>query len=278
MTRFVWADSRHEGAILSLWKQGFLDDTEEDIHKFLTSLRGEARCLLLEQDGEARSMAFIIPAALMYKGESHPMWYVYAAVTAAAYRGQGLFGCLLEEIACAARAEGVWGLFLHPANSSLFTYYTRLGFTTTFSVECFEYKVKDLYNGDDKLAWQKVTSHHAVCRQYWLSVCGIPHIRWSDRVTGYAVELLENGGMAVSTKGMAMYYRKKDHLYVTELLCKPQDRETVLASLARHFACREIAAVTPSFSHNGGRAYGMFRAVEANAITDSGWYMGFSLE
>ncbi len=278
MTRFVWAESRHEGAIVSLWKQGFPDDTEEDIQEFLTSLRGEARCFLLEQDGEARSMAFVIPATLMYKGESRPVWYIYAAVTAVEHRGQGLFGRLLEEIACVARVEGVWGMFLRPANSSLFTYYTRLGFTTAFSVEHFEYKAKNLYSDDEELTWQKVTSHHGVCREYWLSVCGTPYIRWSDRVTNYAVELLENGGMVVSTKGMVMYHRKKDRLYVTELLCKPQDREMVLMSLARHFTCRKIAVVTPSFAPKGGHPYGMFRAVEANDITDSDWYMGFSLE
>ncbi len=276
--RFVWADNRHTQDILSLWKQGFPDDTEEDIHEFLKALRGEARCLLLQQDGETQSMAFVIPAALMHGGTSCSVWYVYAAVTATKSRGKGCFPVLLEEIVRCARDADVWGLFLRPGEPSLFDYYRRLGFHSAFSVESFSCKAKELFTEDIDLTWQKVTDNYAVCRRYWLSMCGIPHVLWSDRVTDYAVKHLEKGGMVVSTKGMAMYRCGDDKLTVTELLCKPQDRETVLASLARCFACQKLDVVTPSLSGENEQEYGMFRAVKAIDTANSGWYMGFSLE
>lgn len=277
MTQFVWADGRHTNDILALWKQGFPEDTEEDIRTFLNTLRQDARCFMLTQEGEARSMAFVIPSVLV-QNDQKTVWYVYAATTATQYRKNGLFSRLLEELAHRAEEEGVYGLFLRPATPSLFGYYERLGFKTAFSVEHIECKVKKLHSKSDDLTWQTVTSHQAVCRQYWLSVCGVPHILWSDRATDYALKLLENGGMLVSTKGAVMYRREGERLTVTELLCRPQDRETVLSSLTRQFPCREIRVITPSFNEKNRRSYGMFRTTCSMTVENDGWYMGFSLE
>ncbi len=277
MTQFVWADGRHTNDILTLWKQGFPEDTEEDIRAFLNTLRQDARCFMLMQGGEARSMAFVIPSVLMQNGKK-TVWYVYAAATATQHRKKGLFARLLEELARRAEGEGVYGMFLRPATPSLFGYYERLGFKTAFSVEQIKCKAKELYSEIESITWQTVTSHHAVCRQYWLSVCGVPHILWSERATDYAVKLLENGGMLASTKGAVMYRREGDRLTVTELLCRRQDREMVLSSLARQFSCREICIITPSFNEENKRPFGMFRATCSISVEDDGWYMGFSLE
>ena len=278
MTQYTWADGRHETDIVRLWKQGFPQDTEEDIRTFLRTFRRDARCLLLEEDNTVCSMAFLIPAVMVHSGAERPLWYVYAATTATERRGEGLFSQLLEEIARRACDENVYGLFLRPGTPSLFSYYERHGFQTTFFTEEFSCKAKQLCSNNETVVWQSVTSHHAVCRQYWLSLCGVPHILWSQPATAYAVDLLEKGGMVASTKGMAMYRRENDTLIVTELLCKPQDRETVLYSLARHFTCQKITVVLPPTAAKNARPYGMFRAVAATDTADGGWYMGFSLE
>lgn len=274
MTQFVWATDRHVKDVLSLWKQGFAEDAEEDILTFWRTVRGEGRCLLLQEDGEALSMAFLIPAQM----DTHTVWYVYAAVTATAHRGRGLFPKLLEEIVCRARQEGVYGLFLRPGDESLFAYYARFGFVPAFSVTRFKCKAKLLHSFDKRLTWQPVTANFALCRRYWLTRCGIPHIVWSEGVTAYAVTLLERGGMVVSSKGLAMYRRAGDTLIVTELLCQPGDRDEVLASLARCFACRKMSVTMPTAAGENEQAYGMFRLIETKTAQEGGWYMGFSLE
>jgi len=277
VTQFVWADGRHTKDIFALWKQGFPEDTEEDIRTFLNTLRQDARCFMLIQENEARSMAFVIPSVLVQNGQK-TVWYVYAAATATQHRGKGLFARLLEELAHRAEEAGVYGLFLRPATPSLFGYYERLGFKTAFWVEEIKCKAKELHKGTEKVTWQTVTSHHAVCRQYWLSVCGVPHILWSDRATDYAVKLLENGGMLASAKGAVMYHREGNRLIVTELLCRQQDKEAVMSSLTRQFPCREIRIMTSSFNGENRQPFGMFRATCPLAVEDDGWYMGFSLE
>lgn len=273
MVQFMWADDCCLKDILTLWKQGFPEDTEEDIRRFVDTFRREARCLLLFEDGEARSMAFLIPAQM----DVHRVWYIYAAVTAKAYRGRGLFHRLLEEILDRAAQERVDGLFLRPGTASLFAYYSRLGFETVFSVEHFRCKVNKLDTEKETFAWQNITSNHALCREYWLSVCDVPHIVWSENTTEYAVSLLENGGMVASAKGMAIYHREKDELIVTELLCRTEDREEVLLSLARHFACRKIVVTAPT-AEGEGQPYGMFRSITMEPLACKDWYMGFSLE
>ena len=278
MTQCLWADSRHESDILRLWKQGFLEDTEADIRVFLHALRGEARCMLLQEDNVVCSMAFVIPAVWRHEGVQRCVWYIYAAVTATEYRGKGHFAQLLEEIADRAQKEAVWGLFLRPATPSLFAYYERHGFKTAFYVNEFTCKAKELHTHENTWMWQTVTSHHAVCREYWLSLCGVAHVSWSKSATAYAVELLENGGMLVSSKGMVMYRREKKRVVITELICRPQDREAALSSLARHFACHEMTVVTPPIMDKSAQPYGMFREITEMNTAKSGWYMGFSLE
>ena len=278
MTQCMWADSRHKNDIVHLWKQGFPEDTEEDIHAFLHAFQDEARCMLLQENDTVCSMAFVIPAMWIHEGVQHCVWYIYAAVTATEHRGKGCFARLLEEIACRAQQESVWGLFLRPATSSLFAYYEQQGFKSAFFADEFRCKADKLHSEKDALTWQAVTSNYAVCREYWLSLCNVPHVSWSESATTYAVELLENGGMLVSSKGMVMYRREKKRVVITELICRPQDKDAVLFSLARHFACHELTVVTPPLTAEKAKPYGMFREISETSAAKSGWYMGFSLE
>lgn len=270
---FVWADETRFADVLSLWQQGFPEDGEEDVRAFWNALRGEARCLLLQEDGDARSMAFVIPATM---GKCC-VWYIYAAATATAWRGKGYFRTLLEEICRIAAQRGIAGLFLRPGEPSLFAYYARLGFETVFMVGETACKANSLYNGD-AVTWHVVTHDAAQTRKRWLMQLGVPAITWSEKATAYALSLLENGGALVSDKGWAMYRREGNRVVITELLCASQDTDIVLESLTRRFACQELRAFHPVQRIENGSAYGMYRAVDDSHTVNNVWYMGFSLE
>ncbi|MBE6758310.1 MAG: GNAT family N-acetyltransferase [Ruminococcaceae bacterium] len=271
---YVWAGEDRLTDILSLWKQGFPADGEEDVYAFWNSLKAEARPLLLLEEGEARSMAFVIPAQM----DEHTVWYVYAAATAVAYRGRGYFGRLLQELFRRATDAGVYGLFLRPATSSLFAYYARFGFEPLFYTDEFDREVKQLYSNAQSLKWDNVTCNFAAHRRQWLSRCGVPAVVWSETVTKYAVDLLENGNMLVSEKGLVMYTIEDNRMQITELLCDEEDTIEVLSSLSRQFACQIKRVCRPPKKGTNGKEFGMFRATGALDLQNSGWYMGFSLE
>jgi len=274
VTEFIWAGEDRLSDVLSLWRQGFPDDSEEDIREFWYTLKAEARCLMLSVDNEACSMAFVIPA----KMNGAVVWYVYAAVTARAYRGRGYFAALLEEIARRAEAENVSGLFLRPAAPSLFTYYARLGFVPLFYREEVKCEADELYTCGYELKWESVTDDVAEQRNRWLAMLGIPSVTWSEAVTAYAQSLLEDGGVLVSDKGLVMYRRDGDGIEITELLCATKDADDVLSSLSRYFACRIKCVCLPPVTTDNAKTYGMFRATGATEVPHGTWYMGFSLE
>lgn len=274
MNEFVWAGEDRLADVLSLWKQGFPSDSEEDIRAFGDTLKGEARPLLLLVEGEARSMAFVIPAQM----NGYTVWYVYAAATARAHRGRGYFGDLLRELSHRATKAGVHGLFLRPATPSLFNYYSRFGFKSLFYVNESSCEAKELYVDNNDLQWERVTSDFAANRNRWLSRCGISAVVWSETVTAYAVGLLENGGMLISSKGLVTYSLDGACMNVAELLCEEENVTSVLESLTRHFACQIKTVCRPSKQGENSEAYGMFCATSDVNLQNNEWYMGFSLE
>ncbi len=273
MNEFVWAGEERLSDIVSLWKQGFPADSEEDILTFWNALKGEARCLLFIAEGTPCSMAFVIPATM----NGCAVWYVYAAATALAYRRQGRFASLLCELSRRAQSEKVGGLFLRPATPSLFGYYARLGFVPLFYVEESFCKVNDLFS-DDAIVWEPVTQSYAVQRNGWLARLNVPAVKWSEKTTEYAVDLLENGGMLVSDKGLVMYRRLDERVEITELLCAPKDSLRVIESLSRYFACQKIRVYRPPSAEKTAQAYGMFCVIDGSSVAGDMWYMGFSLE
>ena len=274
MTEFLWAGEDRLSDIVALWQQGFPADSEADIRDFWYALKGEARCLLLEEDDEARSMAFVIPA----KMNGRIVWYVYAAATARQWRGRGYFTALLEELVSRAVAQNVSGLFLRPASQSLFTYYARLGFVPLFYHEEVECEAEKLYTTNGEMQWKRITDGIAAERYRRLALLGVSSVAWTETVTAYAVSLLEDGGVLVSEKGMAMYRRDGNGVEITELLCAEEETNDVLHSLSSYLPCQITRVYRPPVHPSDAQVYGMFRAINTTVTPNEMWYMGFSLE
>ena len=118
MLEFCVASKQDFSLICDVWREGFPEDTAEDVMLFWQHLGQNATCLLGKKDEHPVSMAFLIPANI--GGEE--WWYVYAAVTRKAERGNGYFAALLDAAAALALQKNVAGLFLRPAEESLFSY------------------------------------------------------------------------------------------------------------------------------------------------------------
>lgn len=265
--------------VRELWRQGFPADSEEDVAAFWRLTSGVGRCLLCWEGEQAVSMAFLLPAVGRVGTRRLPLWYVYAAVTHRDHRGRGLFRQLLQEAAAQAAHEGVAGLFLRPAEPSLFAYYEKNGFSRLLLAEEIEWKVEELYmfGGADDLL--DAGGEYAERRREWLVCGGVSHVEWPQAVIDYAVQMAEmsGGGAVFCSFGAALCERDGDRLLVRELLCRPEERRRLAAALARRFPCREVLVNTPPMTGEAGAAFGMLRPCWEDLLQET-LYMGLALE
>lgn len=83
-------------------------------------------CFYEAVDGKVVSAFYLLPVT--YHGQNG--FYLYAAATLPAYRGQGLMGRLIREALVFAKNQADF-VYLCPAEDSLYTYYARFGFSQT---------------------------------------------------------------------------------------------------------------------------------------------------
>lgn len=277
--RFLWADEAHFPAVRELWRQGFPTDTDEEIAAFWRAMSGVAQCLLCMQGDEAVSMAFLLPAHGCGGQRRVPLWYVYAAATRCDRRGEGLFARLLAEAAARAAKNGVAGLFLRPAEPSLFGYYARQGFQPQCYAVEMRWQANELYSKYPPEELKTVESGYAAIRGMWLKRLGGSFVDWSPAVAELALEMAKKvgGGAVFGSCGAALCERDGDCLLVRELLCAPADRERLVVQAARRFPCQSILVNTPS-KEGEGEVFGMLLPCVDEAIFNGPLYMGFALE
>lgn len=274
------ADNAQFLQVQALWQHGFPADSPEDIAAFWKMAHAAGgQCLLYSENGQAVSMAFLLPAVGRESGREWPLWYVYAAVTHPDYRGRGLFGHLLDEAAARAAQNGVAGLFLRPAEPSLFAYYGKQGFTEVLSANEIARQANDLYTSDEFDDLQDAGETYIERRKAWFKAADVPHVQWPDELLRYAVEMAEEsgGGAVYGTFGAALCERDGDRLLVRECLCAPNDQKRLAAALARRFTCQEILLNAPSFDGENAAAFGLLRPCLTKFPSHS-LYMGLALE
>lgn len=123
MTVTVNIDENRE-QIISLWQECF-GDKREYIEFFLDNC--PSVCLGIVTDSELISMLFLLDGHIA----DFKLKYIYAAATRAEHRGKGHMANLIE-FAKAFCAEEYDGIFLVPAEESLYGYYKKFGFIEKF--------------------------------------------------------------------------------------------------------------------------------------------------
>jgi len=117
---------------LEIWRACFYDD-EGYVQFFWDNGFPLCRGLCLETEGQAASMLFLLPGALVYRKASLPAEYVYAVATLPDYRGHGYAAQLTRHAAGLAKEEGKSALCLRPGDEGLYNYYAKLGFVKAFA-------------------------------------------------------------------------------------------------------------------------------------------------
>lgn len=280
MATYRLACERDWPTVRCLWQEGFPTDTEAQIGRFWQAVGRRVPCLLRCEGEAVTSLAFLIPAAITLNGVRHSLYYVYAAVTARAFRGRGCFGEWLEQAAAYAAQNGVEALFLRPGEPGLFAYYRRCGFVPAFAARKTDCKVDSLAMQGD--VWQPDTAY-AAHREQWLKSRRVPFVEWPEFVVDYAVKEAENsgGGAFCSCQAAALVERDGTRLTVREWLCDSAPISRELLEAASETPCQEILTYSPNASNENLPPFGMTRFLpnwRGEVLAKENWYMGLTLE
>lgn len=132
MTDF--ASKADRDSLTDLWQSCF-GDSEDYIRLFLDTLWTENNGLVLRKNGKITSMLFLLDGSLRCGGEQTRSGYIYAACTAPEHRGKGYMSALLNGADDIARRQGKEFLCLVPSEQSLFEYYARFGYLSSFKTK-----------------------------------------------------------------------------------------------------------------------------------------------
>lgn len=112
--------------VISLWNECF-GDSREYIEFFLENCSHE--CIGFFENGSLLSMLFLLDGAI----DKYILKYIYAACTARKFRGRGYMSEIMEYAKTYCGEIGCDGIFLVPAEESLYSFYSRFGFESVFN-------------------------------------------------------------------------------------------------------------------------------------------------
>ncbi len=124
MVRFENPSLREQA--VALWHEAFGDN--EDYIRFFHGAHGSCRCLMLSEGSELISALYLIDGELC----SQQGMYLFAAATFKKHRGRGYMADLLKKAENFAKENGRSFIALVPATQSLFDYYSKFGYKTSF--------------------------------------------------------------------------------------------------------------------------------------------------
>ncbi len=125
----------------TLFSDAFMEKAENTDRLFKTLLKGSLY-LYLTVNNERVCQLFLIESEVVLD-KPYPIYYLYAASTDKAYRGQGLMHLLLDYAKKEVIKNGKYGIVLKPANEGLFKFYASCGFNKVLYSDIYEYEKTD---------------------------------------------------------------------------------------------------------------------------------------
>ena len=113
----------------TLWKDVFGDE-DGYIDLFFSGAYFSSHPFAVVENGEVRSVLYLLDCALQSGGQLYNGYYLYAAATKPQYRRRGLMRALIEEAKAYMRETKKDFIALVPANAPLYDYYHTFGFET----------------------------------------------------------------------------------------------------------------------------------------------------
>lgn len=199
----------------------FTDDAEDDAEILFKNVLNKAKCISeYNQSGEPIAMLFLMDSNIIFNGTPFPYYYLYAACTHPEYRGKGIMGKLLAQAKQEAIKNNKDGIFLKPANKSLFDFYAKYEFAPYFKV-C---KINSSTTHFVKNFIPSLKGALKITLEEWYQLRKAFLSNLSDGYVDFSKEILTtaaDGSIAVNSQEFGFVYEMRDStLLVKEALCK----------------------------------------------------------
>lgn len=205
-------------ALKALWKEAF-GDTDEYINFFFSQGLKPDRTFLYLQNGYPVSMAFVLPGELCVNDNYIPIGYIYGVATCKDFWGKGYSTQVLRYI-----QQQYPVTFLVPSTESLFHFYARNGYHTTFRLNEVKFSLEQLREPDALVVWQDINpKEYKTIRDNYFH--GTGYLRWDEPTIAYALaeNILCNGSalkvktpLADYSEAILLYRCHKQELIIKE--------------------------------------------------------------
>lgn len=225
------ATTEDKPALYALWQKTFGDEPAV-IDRFF-------RCITIKdivvcgEKGTPVSALYMPRVALRCGDKTLSAAYIYAAATNTDYRGRGLMTYLLQFAAENAQRQSLDGLFLVPAERTLFDYYGARGFCTSFSKKLVQASREDL----KAICENPATAFPASARQFFKTreqaLFDIWHPAYSETILDFSLFLNKQYGSKtlLTDCGYAVYETKENTVQVTDFCCQSGKEAALLGAL-----------------------------------------------
>lgn len=211
----------------------FTDDTEEDAELLFENVLSKAKMISENnENGQPIAMLFLMDANIVNNTKVFDYYYLYAACTHPDYRGKGIMGGLLERAKQVAIQNNKSGIFLKPANASLFNFYAKSNFLPYFNV-CKINSVADEflkeYPPEFLNAEATTIEKWYSIRKFFLNAINSTYVDFSKEILITAA----NGSTAIKSEFFGFAYEIRDNLLlVKEAICTKGNIKRLLSTIS----------------------------------------------
>ena len=243
----------HIPQLRNLWKEAF-GDTDEFLDIFFSTAFSSDRSLCITIDQKAVAALYWFDCTVAHQ----KIAYIYAVATAKSHRGQGLCKMLMEAAHSILRKSNYSGALLVPAQSSLFSFYEKMGYKTT----CYTDNLQFSATGE-KISVNEISKEEfAAVRKKLLPENSVLQEKENlDFLHSYA-------NFYKGEDFLAAAYKENDRLIVKEFLGNKEK----MAALIKSMGCVEGVFRTPGAT----TPYAMYLPLTDDPIIPS--YFGFSFD
>ena len=260
--------------IKALWKLCF-NDSDAFIDMYFRLRYSNEINVAIESGNEVISALQMIPYPMTFCGETIQTAYISGACTHPEYRSKGVMNQLLSQSFARMFHDNIYISTLIPAEPSLFHYYARAGYATTFGYVKQTTFLSDLLPAKDILI-EQITDYQEDVYQYLdsklqIRPCYIQHSE-KDFKAILANSYIDGGMLLIAKRkqeivGMAILSREEDQFAIQELLTEDQEtRETLLNHIAQHTEYNQIEEIVPPKRNEPQFPLGMARIINAKAV------------
>ena len=239
------ATTEDKTALYALWQNTFGDEPAV-IDRFFHCVTPN-EIVVCGENGSPVSALYMPRVELRCGEKTLSAAYIYAAATDTAYRGRGLMTYLLQFAAENAQRQSLEGLYLVPAERTLFDYYGARGFFTTFSKQSLQASREELKPLCENPAIALPISALQFFKTREQALQEIWHPAYSQTILDFSLFLNKQYGSEtlLTDCGYAVYETEENAVQVTDFCCEKGKEAALLGALLQKTDATKFAFSMP---------------------------------